>query len=89
MRMIDKGMRRSEFSRIVSLRGLRAARYNNGLRLAHLRSEILEECDGLRRWLTFGSVVSGIISSFVSMFARFAVLRRGFLLLRMLFRGGK
>ena len=79
-------MRRSDFSKIGSLRELRHARYENDTKVIVLMEEIAGECEAMKRWFSFGRLVAVVVSSSVSTFARFALLRRLFVLLSRLIK---
>ena len=80
-------MKRSDFSKIISLSELRLARCENERNLKSIMVVIVGEYETLRRRFSLGMLLVDALSSFVSMFAKFAFLRRVLLWLRVW--GGK
>ena len=80
-------MRRSDYSKIVSLSELRLARHENDRELKTIMLVVLGEYETLRRRFSLGVLLVDALSSFMSMFAKFAFLRRVLLWLRVW--GGK
>lgn len=80
-------MRRSDYSKIVSLSELRLARYENDRELKTIMVVVMGEYEALRRRFSLGVLLVDVLSSFMSMFAKFAILRRFLLWLRVW--GGK
>ena len=80
-------MRRSDYSKIVSLSELRLARYENDRELKIIMLVVMGEYEALRRRFSLGVLLVDALSSFMSMFAKFAFLRRVLLWLRVW--GGK
>lgn len=75
-------MKRSDFSKISSLSELRLARCENERNLKSIMVVVVGEYETLRRRFSLGMLLVDALSSFVSMFAKFAFLRRVFLWLR-------
>ena len=75
-------MKRSDFSKIRSLSELRLARCENERNLKSIMVVVVGEYETLRRRFSLGMLLVDALSSFVSMFAKFAFLRRVFLWLR-------
>ena len=80
-------MRRSDYSKIVSLSELRLARHENDRELKTIMLVVMGEYETLRRRFSLGVLLVDALSSFMSMFAKFAFLRRVLLWLRVW--GGK
>lgn len=80
-------MRRSDYSKIVSLSELRLARHENDRELKTIMLVVVGEYETLRRRFSLGVLLVDALSSFMSMFAKFAFLRRALLWLRVW--GGK
>lgn len=80
-------MRRSDYSKIVSLSELRLARHENDRELKSIMVVVMGEYETLRRRFSLGVLLVDALSSFMSMFAKFAILRRVLLWLRVW--GGK
>jgi hypothetical protein len=80
-------MRRSDYSKIVSLSELRLARHENDRELKTIMVVVVGEYETLRRRFSLGVLLVDALSSFMSMFAKFAFLRRVLLWLRVW--GGK
>lgn len=80
-------MKRSDYSKIVSLSELRLARHENDRELKTIMVVVMGEYEALRRRLSLGMLLVDALSSFMSMFAKFAILRRVLLWLRVW--GGK
>ena len=80
-------MRRSDYSKIVSLSELRLARHENDRELKAIMLVVVGEYETLRRRFSLGVLLVDALSSFMSMFAKFAFLRRVLLWLRVW--GGK
>jgi hypothetical protein len=80
-------MRRSDYSKIVSLSELRLARHENDRELMTIMVVVMGEYETLRRRFSLGVLLVDTLSSFMSMFAKFAFLRRVLLWLRVW--GGK
>ena len=69
-------MRRSDYSKIVSLSELRLARYENDRELKTIMLVVVGEYETLRRRFLLGVLLVDALSSLMSMFAKFAFLRR-------------
>ena len=69
-------MKRSDYSKIVSLSELRLARHENDRELKTIMVVVMGEYEALRRRLSLGMLLVDALSSFMSMFAKFAILRR-------------
>ena len=80
-------MRRSDYSKIVSLSELRLARHENDRELKTIMVVVVGEYETLRRRFSLGVLLVDALSSLMSMFAKFAFLRRVLLWLRVW--GGK